>query len=126
SERGTIQVPSIGGGGNWSGAAIDPDTGMLYVGTYRLPFVVALHRPQAWEGSYDFVAIPRYLPGPRGLPLLKLPFGSTVALDMNSGEPRWRIPVGHGESIGAIKNLGIRGQPGFLARSWALVTKTVL
>jgi quinoprotein glucose dehydrogenase len=126
SERGTIQVPGIGGGANWSGAAIDPDTGMLYVGTYRLPFVVALHKPQAWEGSYDFVAIPRYLPGPRGLPLLKPPFGSILAIDMNSGEHRWRIPVGHGESMGAIKNLDIRDQPGFLARSWALVTKTVL
>ena len=40
SERGTIQVPGVAGGGNWAGAAIDPETGMLYVGTYRLPFVV--------------------------------------------------------------------------------------
>ena len=126
SERGTIQVPGIAGGANWSGAAIDPDTGMFYVSTYRLPFVVALHRPQAWEGSYDFVAIPRYLPGPRGLPLLKPPFGSILAIDMNSGEHRWRIPVGHGETMAAIKNLGIRDQTGFPSRSWALVTKTVL
>jgi quinoprotein glucose dehydrogenase len=126
SQRGTIQVPGIGGGANWSGAAIDPETGMLYAGTYRLPFVVALHKPQAWEGSYDFVAIPRYLPGPRGLPLLKPPFGSIVAIDLNSGEHRWRIPVGHGEAMGAIKNLGIRDQLGFPSRSWALVTKTVM
>jgi len=126
SERGTIQVPGVAGGANWSGAAIDPDTGMFYVSTYRLPFVVALHKPQAWEGSYDFVAIPRYLPGPRGLPLLKPPFGSILAIDMNSGEHRWRIPVGHGEAIGAIKNLGIRDRPGFPSRSWALVTKTVM
>ena len=126
SERGTIQVPGIAGGANWSGAAIDPETGMFYVSTYRLPFVVALHRPQAWEGSYDFVAIPRYLSGPRGLPLLKPPFGSILAIDMNSGEHRWRIPVGHAETIGAIKNLGIRDQLGFPSRSWALVTKTVM
>jgi quinoprotein glucose dehydrogenase len=126
SERGTIQVPGIGGGTNWQGAAIDPETGMLYVGTSRLPFVVALHKPQSWEGSYDFVAIPRYLPGPRGLPLLKPPFGSIVAIDMNSGEHRWRIPVGHGETMDAIRNLGIHDQLGFPSRSWALVTKTVL
>jgi quinoprotein glucose dehydrogenase len=126
SERGTIQVPGIGGGTNWQGAAIDPKTGMLYVGTSRLPFVVALHKPQSWEGSYDFVAIPRYLPGPRGLPLLKPPFGSIVAIDMNSGEHRWRIPVGHGETMDAIRNLGIHDQLGFPSRSWALVTKTVL
>ena len=33
SERGTIQVPGNAGGANWAGAAIDPETGMLYVGT---------------------------------------------------------------------------------------------
>ena len=33
SERGTIQVPGVAGGGNWAGAAIDPETGMFYVGT---------------------------------------------------------------------------------------------
>jgi len=31
SLEGTIQRPSSGGGGNWGGAAADPDTGMLYV-----------------------------------------------------------------------------------------------
>ena len=43
SQRGTIQVPGVAGGANWSGAAIDPETGMLYVGTYRLPFLVTVH-----------------------------------------------------------------------------------
>ena len=58
SERGTIQVPGVGGGGNWSGAAIDPETGMLYVGTYRLPFVVTVRKPEPWEGTYDFIGMP--------------------------------------------------------------------
>src|SRR5262249_14444916 len=31
SLEGTIQRPSSGGGGNWGGAAADPDTEMLYV-----------------------------------------------------------------------------------------------
>ena len=33
SERGTIAVPGNAGGASWAGAAIDPETGMLYVGT---------------------------------------------------------------------------------------------
>jgi quinoprotein glucose dehydrogenase len=123
SQRGTIQVPGVGGGANWSGAAIDPDTGMLYVSTYRLPFVVTVHKPQPGEAAYDFVGTFRYLPGPRGLPLLKPPFGSIVAIDMNSGEHRWRIPVGH---IPAIAQPGTGERTGFPARAWALVTKTVL
>ncbi len=126
SERGTIVVPGIAGGGNWNGAAIDPETGMLYVGTVRLPFIVKVHKPEPWEGSYDFVGSTGYLAGPRGLPLLKPPFGSMVAIDMNSGERRWRIPVGHSAAIPAIQRLGIREQLGLPGRSWALVTKTVL
>ena len=91
-ERGTIVVPGNAGGANWSGAAVDPDTGMLYVGTYRLPFVVTVRRPAQGESRYDFIGEFRYLPGPRGLPLLKPPFGSMIAIDMNSGEAGSRWP----------------------------------
>jgi quinoprotein glucose dehydrogenase len=126
SQRGTIQVPGVGGGSNWNGAAVDPETGTLYVNTYRLPFVVAVHKPQPWESSYDFIGQPSYLPGPRGMPLLKPPFGSVVAIDMNSGEHRWRIPIGHGELIPAIKQLGIHERLGFPSLSWTLVTRTVM
>ena len=126
SQRGTIFVPGVAGGGSWSGAAVDPETGMLYVGTVRLPFVVTVHRPNPWEGSYDFIGDPSYLAGPRGLPLLKPPFGSMVAIDMNSGEHRWRIPVGRSQAMPAVRKLGIQEQLGQPGRSWALVTKTVL
>jgi quinoprotein glucose dehydrogenase len=123
SLRGTIQVPGEIGGGNWSGAAIDPETGMFYVGTYRLPTLVTIRKPDPWESSYDFIGDARYLPGPRGLPLLKPPFGSMVAIDMNTGEHRWRIPIGNNA---AAQKLGIRERMGRLARSWALLTKTVM
>jgi quinoprotein glucose dehydrogenase len=126
SERGTIQVPGVAGGANWGGAAIDPETGMLYVGTYRLPFVVTVRKPRPGESSYDFVGEFRYLPGPRGLPLLKPPFGSIVAIDMNSGEHRWRIPVGRAELFPLMQQLDIRERLGFPARSFALITKTVM
>src|SRR5258705_4411472 len=126
SERGTIQVPGVAGGGNWAGAAIDPETGMLYVGTYRLPFVVTLRKPRPGESSYDFIGEFRYLPGPYGLPLLKPPFGSIVAIDMNSGEHRWRISVGPAEAIPGIAPLGVRARLGFPTRSSALITKTVM
>lgn len=126
SERGTIQVPGVAGGGNWAGAAIDPETGMFYVGTYRLPFVVTVRRPATGESRYDFIGEFRYLPGPRGLPLLKPPFGSMVGIDMNSGDHRWRIPVGRAELIPTVQALGVRERLGFPTRSWALITKTVM
>ena len=126
TDRGVIQVPGIGGGGNWSGAAVDPETGTLYVSTIRLPFVVAVRKPQPWESSYAFIGMPTYLQGPQGLPLLKPPFGSIVAIDMNSGEHRWRIPVGRSDAMASIRKLGIHDRLGLPFRSWALVTKTVM
>ena len=126
TERGMIQVPGNGGGGNWAGAAVDPETAMLYVPTYRIPTLVAIGKPQPWEGSYDYIGRARYLPGPHGLPLLKPPFASVVAIDMNSGEQRWRIPVGRSSALPAIRSIDPSGDYGLMARSWTVVTKTVM
>jgi len=126
SQRGTLQVPGNAGGASWSGAAIDPETGMLYVGTQRLPTLIMIGKPEPWQSSYDFIGLPSYVPGPRGLPLLKPPFGSLVAIDMNSGEHRWRIPVGRSEAMGAVRKLGVHERLGLPFRSWALITKTVM
>jgi len=120
SERGMIQVPGNAGGASWSGAAIDPETGMLYVGTQRLPTLITIRKPEDYEGTYDFIGEPKYLPGPRGLPLLKPPFGSIVAIDMNTGEHRWRIPVGRGVAMPSVMRLNLSEQTGLPFRSWAL------
>ena len=127
SERGTIQLPGDAGGGNWAGAAIDPETHTLYVTTYRVPSLITVHKPvAAWQGSYDFIGESRYVPGPRGLPLMKPPFASLVAIDMNAGEHRWRIPIGRSSAMGPLRRLNLSGDYGVLARSWALVTKSAM
>jgi quinoprotein glucose dehydrogenase len=126
SQRGTVQVPGKAGGANWAGATVDPETGTLYVGTYRLPSLAVVVKPEAWESSYDFIGKPKYLTGPRGLPLLKPPFGSIVAIDMNKGEHLWRIPVGRSEAMDEIRKLAIPQPLGLPFRSWVLVTKTVM
>jgi quinoprotein glucose dehydrogenase len=126
SIRGTLAVPGNTGGASWSGAAVDPETNMLYVGTQRIPTLIMISKPEPWQGTYDFIGLPSYVSGPRGLPLLKPPFGSIVAIDMNSGEHRWRIPVGRSVALPAIQKLGITEQLGLPSRSWTLVTKTVM
>jgi quinoprotein glucose dehydrogenase len=126
SLRGTIQAPGKAGGANWAGAAIDPETSMMYVGTQRLPSLAMVRKPQPSESSYDFIGGGQYLLGPRGLPLLKPPFGSIVAIDMNTGEHRWRIPIGRSEAMASIQKLDIHERLGLPFRSWALVTKTVM
>ena len=126
SERGTIAVPGNAGGASWSGAAIDPENGLLYVGTYRLPTLITLRKPESGQGSYNFIGFPKYLPGPRNLPLLKPPFGSIVAIDMNTGEHRWRIPVGRSIAMPSVLQVKPSANFGIPARSWALITKNVM
>ncbi len=43
--RGTIQNPGWAGGANWAGAAVDPETGTLYVPSMTSPIVVQLVKP---------------------------------------------------------------------------------
>jgi quinoprotein glucose dehydrogenase len=42
SEQGTIEMPGFRGGGEWSGAAFDPETGVLYAGINDIPNIVRL------------------------------------------------------------------------------------
>ncbi len=45
---------------------------------------------------------------------------------MNTGEHRWRIPVGRSIAMPSVARLNLPGEYGLLARSFALVTKTVM
>ena len=107
--RGTMQVPGLVGGADWGGAAVDPESGTLYVPTVRTPAVVGLTRSAHPRSNVDFVM--RALDvaeGPQGLPLLKPPYGSLVAIDMNAGEIRWRVPNGDGpRDHPAIRHLNL-------------------
>jgi len=124
SEHGTILMPGVAGGPSWSGAAWDPETGLYYVTTVRLPFAVKLRQP--FGGIRDrYVGSFEYVEGPRGLPLFKPPWGSLVAIDMGSGEHRWRAPVGSGNHP-AIMGLGLADRLGWPTRSFVLATKTLL
>jgi quinoprotein glucose dehydrogenase len=42
STRGTIVFPGFDGGGEWGGAAFDPDTALLYVNSNEMPWIVRL------------------------------------------------------------------------------------
>lgn len=126
TERGLLQVPGVGGGASWSGAAFDPETGILYATTVRQPHLIRIVKPPGTVPG-DHLGRFEQFPGPQRLPLLKPPFGSMVAIDMNTGEHLWRVPVGNGpRTHQAIRYLDIRERLGWNFRSWPLATKTLL
>ena len=125
SETGTLLMPGVFGAANWSGAGWDPETEMYYVTTIRQPIAIRLERSRDPSGGY--VGRLQFVTGPRGLSLFKPPWGSLVAVDMSTGEHRWRSPVGTGErEHPAIRHLGIADRLGWPTRSFLLVTKSLL
>ena len=64
--------------------------------------------------------------GPRGLPLVKPPYGRVTALDLNRGEKVWTAPNGDGpRNHPAIAHLKL-GPLGNASRSGLIATKTLL
>jgi len=98
SLKGTINLPGWAGGAEWTGAAVDPETGMIYIPSRTSPMAVKLKKGDPEETEFDFVRARGMggLQGPRGLPLTKPPFSRITAIDLNTGEHRWMVPFGDG------------------------------
>jgi quinoprotein glucose dehydrogenase len=125
-----VQVPGAAGGANWGGAGVDPETGYLYVQAANLPTPASVARGKDGQADYlvEFSSIPL---GPEGLPLLKPPYGTVTAIDLNEGTIAWQVPHGAGPTDHpAIKhlNLGPLGanSHSFLSSGGPLVTGTLL
>ena len=130
--RGTLVLPGWGGGSNWPGAGVDVETGVLYVPSLTVPIVVALAPGDPGGANPDYIQVgPIYPPGPRGLPLVKPPWGRITAIDLGTGDHLWMTPLGgaprevreHPDLQGLGLDFSTMGQNG---RVGALITKTLL
>jgi quinoprotein glucose dehydrogenase len=148
SLRGTVVRPGIIGGANWGGGALDAETGILYVKTSNLPFIVSIGEPDRSASNQRASEVDAALigrssqatftpPAPEGfggrmppLPLFKPPYGELVAIDLEQGEILWRSAVGDMDSVRnhpLLRNvplparLGAPGAPGSLVTRGGLV-----
>lgn len=137
---GSLLVPGDAGGMNWGGPAYDPRRQWMIVNTNRVPRVVQLI-PRAeipgvtgitLENGRDVAAqegtpygVHRYwLLSPLGAPCVKPPWGELVAVDMASGDVRWRVPLGSIEDRLPFKfewNLGTPNLGGPIVTAGGLV-----
>ncbi|REJ85512.1 MAG: pyrroloquinoline quinone-dependent dehydrogenase [Acidobacteria bacterium] len=137
---GTVQHPGWAGGANWGGAAFDPDTSRFYVPSFSNPTVVGLQKPDPARSNLDYIrGAPRQealqgrhesvtgITGPRGLPILKPPYGRVTAYDLSEGDLVWQVP--HGDGIRQqIVDLGLPdpGPVGSASFTGPLLTDTLL
>ena len=127
TEKGVLSVPGQRGGADWAGGAADPRTGVLYVPSHKAITTVELRPVEDPEAHSAFSArVDEYVAGPRGLPLVKPPYGSITAIDLNSGEHIWRTTVGKGPvDHPALKYLDLPDM-GWDNRTFVLATPNLL
>ena len=132
---GTLMLPSAGGGTNWPGGSIDPETGIAYL--YSFTNVTALGLINDPERSdMNFIrGRARGIPAAdaalniEGIPLIKPPWGRITAIDLKQGEILWQ--VAHGETPDNIKNHPLlQGidipRTGRIGRVGTLITKSLV
>jgi quinoprotein glucose dehydrogenase len=98
STKPTVLFPGTNGGTNWGGASFDPETQTLYVNSADAGMISYLR--EAREGAqlpYNRVGLrtnnARFW-DQRLWPCQQPPWGHLTAIDMNTGEFRWRTVLG--------------------------------
>ena len=97
SREGTVVIPGFHGGANWSGACFDPTTGLLYVNSNNVPNTITLVESKlgdrARHGQFVHAGYHQFL-DQEGYPAIKPPWGLLNAINLNTGEFAWRVPLG--------------------------------
>jgi quinoprotein glucose dehydrogenase len=119
SIKGSLIIPGNAGGMSWSGAAYDPANHLLvmpvnnFVAEVRLVARADFDREEAaagrdLSGGWEFarqLGTPygmarRFLRSPAGIPCTPPPFGTLNAIDSDTAEVRWSVPLGQIPSLG--------------------------
>ncbi|MBW2696345.1 MAG: pyrroloquinoline quinone-dependent dehydrogenase [Deltaproteobacteria bacterium] len=108
SFEGTVHYPGTAGGMNWGSMAWDPERRLLVMTQNRIAQVLTLiprgempgltraNRPRGislQEGTPYYIRT-QVLSSPLGVPCSPLPWGTLVAVDLETGRKRWEIPFG--------------------------------
>ena len=97
SLRGTVVIPGFHGGANWSGASFDPTTGLLYINSNNVPNIITLAESKpgdkASHGPFGHTGYVQFLDN-EGYPAIKPPWGVLNAINLNTGEIAWQVPLG--------------------------------
>ncbi|WP_277810492.1 pyrroloquinoline quinone-dependent dehydrogenase [Chromohalobacter canadensis] len=113
--EGALAYPDSAGGVQWGGVAFDPVSQTAIVNTSHIVQTVKLYDREAYEkadsGSGNESGFAPQTGAPYGMrlevarnwlgmPCWEPPFGEVVALDMKTGDVKWRRPIGSSQQYG--------------------------
>jgi len=95
---GMLMYPGYGGGTNWGGVAIDEERRWAITNVMRLAFWVRLQERSSPDRGNQ-IGTPyqmsrAMLMGLSGLPCSPPPWSTLVAVDLDTGEKHWEVPLG--------------------------------
>lgn len=123
-EGNALLFPSTLGGGNWGGVSVDPALGLLFVNVMNIGQWGHMEK----HGE-DYVrrsaggAYARFWNPETRIPCQNPPFGELVAVDLASGDVKWRSVLGRIESLEAIgvRDTGSLNMGGSIATAGGLI-----
>jgi quinoprotein glucose dehydrogenase len=145
SVDGTVVMPGAIGGAGWGGGAFDPTTGTIYIKVTNQPALYKIVQPARSDSldadySGDLAAQSLRVTFPSRdsaqrtppLPINKPPYGTLVAIDLNTGEQKWNVTLGDTPGIRNhpllkalnLPPVGVAGSPGPIVTASGLIFVT--
>jgi quinoprotein glucose dehydrogenase len=106
----SIIFPGWTGGGNWNGSAFNPELGYLFLPTQDHGMLNKMIKSTRYENMYVRSGPDNAPPmlgtnfwdGRKGWPCQQPPWGELVAVNANTGDIAWRVPLGSFEELDAL------------------------
>ena len=133
SLQGSIHYPSAIGGNNWGGPAVDQKRNIMVVNVMNMASVIVMIPREDCDKAVEDLAKDKVLSNftaieplggtpycnlrsmgfysPLGVPCTAPPWGSLVAVDLNSGEHLWNVPLGTSKDLAPFPFWWIKGAP---------------
>ncbi len=86
----------------WAGASIDTEQNILYVSVDQFPYISTIIENKNFKGKYTHKW--EYFVDKKNNPGIKPPWGAIVALDLNLGKIKWKVPFGNFNELKNIYN----------------------
>jgi len=100
SFKGDVVHPQFNGGTDWGGAAVDLETGMLYVSTSNEPELMRVISSEEDDAFPYGITGHQPVKDDEGFPITTPPWGTLSAIDLNTGIITWQVPFGRYPGMG--------------------------